>query len=201
MQTLEAIYARQMIRRYTDRPVSDEIIRRLLEAGARAPSPHNRQPWRFAVIRNTWRARLADAMGKRLRADLTHDGVAPTQIEQDVARSYQRLTSAPVLILVCLSMADMDVYPDGRRNQAERWMAGQAVAAAIQNMLLAATELGLGACWMCAPLFCPDTVIETLGLPTDWEPQGLITLGYPDPEAPAKRRARKAIDTITLWRR
>lgn len=199
MSVFDVIRARQMIRRYTDQPVSDDIIGRLIEAATRAPSPHNRQPWRFAVVRGEARARLAQVMGSRLRADLARDGVAPDVIERDAARSYQRINAAPALILACLSMADMDVYPDPQRNQAERWMAGQAVAAAIQNMLLAATELGLGACWMCAPLFCPDVVTETLHLPADWEPQALITLGWPAPGEPARRRGRRPIEQAVLW--
>ncbi len=200
MSVFDVIRARQMIRRYTEQAVSNAIIGQVLDAAIRAPSPHNRQPWRFVVIRGDARTRLAQAMGSRLRTDLARDGVAPDAIERDASRSYQRISTAPALILACLSMTDMDVYPDAQRNQAERWMAGQAVAAAIQNLLLAATELGLGACWMCAPLFCPDVVIETLNLPHDWEPQALVTLGYPAPGEHAKRRGRNAIESVTLWR-
>jgi nitroreductase len=76
-------------------------------------------------------------------------------------------------------------------------MAGQAVAAALQNMLLRASELGLGACWMCAPLFCPDVVRQTLGLPADWEPQALLTLGFPADEG--KARGRRPVDEMTVW--
>ena len=201
MPAFDIIHARQMIRRYTDQPVSDETIAQLLDAATRAPSPHNRQPWRFVVIQGDARGRLAQAMGSRLREDLARDGVPADLIERDAARSHQRITSAPALILACLSMEDMDVYPDPRRNQAEHWMAGQAVAAAIQNMLLAATELGLGACWMCAPLFCPDAVAAALQLPADWEPQALITLGYPAPGEPAKRRERREARLVSVWRR
>ena len=190
-----------MIRRFTRQPVSDDAIRQLLDAAIRAPSPHNRQPWRFAVVQGNARVRLAQAMGERLRADLARDGAPADAIEKDTSRSYQRITSAPALILACLSMADMDVYPDSRRNDAERRMAGQAVAAAIQNILLAATELGLGACWMCAPLFCPDVVTAALDLSADWEPQALIALGYAAEDDPAKRRGRHAIEAVTVWRK
>ncbi len=58
-------------------------------------------------------------------------------------------------------------------------MAVQSVALAAQNMLLMAHAEGLGACWMCAPLFCPDVVRAALALPADWEAQALLTLGYP----------------------
>lgn len=95
-------------------------------------------------------------------------------------------------------MADMDVYPDARRNAHERWMAGQAVAAACQNILLHATELGLGACWMCAPLFCQTAVRDALALPTDWEAQALITLGHPADAG--RERERKPLSEIVQWR-
>ena len=123
--------------------------------------------------------RLATAMGRRLRADLEVDGVPEPVITKDVNRSYQRITGAPVVIVVCLSMEDMDSYPDERRQRNEWLMAVQSTAMAGQNLLLGAHALGLGACWMCAPLFVPELVRETLGLPADWQPQGLITLGYP----------------------
>lgn len=184
-----------MIRHYTAEPVDAAIVEDLLAAAIRAPSPHHRQPWRFAIVLGEARMRLARTMGAQLRADLLADGVSPSVIEQDVMRSYQRITSAPVGIVACLSMQEMDTYPDARRNQAERWMAGQAVAAAIQNLLLRATELGLGACWMCAPLFCAQAVRDILRLPPDWEPQALITLGHPADAG--KDRPRKPLKEVT----
>jgi F420 biosynthesis protein FbiB-like protein len=186
-----------MIRRYTDQPVPAEAIATVLAAAIRAPSPHNRQPWRFAVLTGPARHRLAMAMGERLQHDLTLDGISSGAIERDIARSYQRITGAPACILACLSMRDMDAYPDPHRSEIERWMAVQAVAAACQNILLCVTELGLGACWMCAPLFCPDAVSATLDLPDDWQPQALITLGHPADGG--KERERRSVDEITLW--
>lgn len=187
-----------MIRRYTAEHVPQEAVLAVLDAARHAPSPHNRQPWRFAVLTGEARIRLARAMGERLEHDLRQDGLPPEAIARDVARSFQRITAAPVCILVCMTMRDMDVYPDARRNAAEHWMAGQAVAAAIQNLLLRATELGLGACWMCAPLFCPDTVVATLALPPDWQPQALITLGHPADAG--RERGRRSLDEVTVWR-
>lgn len=189
---------RRMIRRYTEQPLAREAIDAVLAAAIRAPSPHNRQPWRFAVVTGPARERLASAMGGRLRRDLAADGVAADAIERDAARSHQRITGAPACIVACLSMRDMDRYPDARRNAAERWMAAQAVAAACQNMLLCATGLGLGACWMCAPLFCPDAVVAALDLPVDWEPQALITLGHPADAGRARERMPAA--GVTVWR-
>ncbi len=174
------IKSRRSIRRYLDEPIPNETITQLLDTAVWAPSAHNRQPWRFAVLTEfADKDRLAKAMGGKLRADRTADGDDPDDIEKDVARSYARLTDAPVLIVICVSMVHMDTYPDPQRTQNERVMATQSTAMAAQNFLLLAHAAGLAACWLCAPLFVPDLVRTTLDLPSDWQPQGLITLGKP----------------------
>jgi coenzyme F420-0:L-glutamate ligase/coenzyme F420-1:gamma-L-glutamate ligase len=151
----------------------------------------------FAVIHDDdVKARLASAMGERLRADLTVDGVPTHLIEKDAGRSYARITGAPLLVLLCLSMVDMDDYPDAQRREKERHMAIQSAAMAGQNLLLAAHAHGLGACWMCAPLFCPEVVRDTLELPADWEPQGLVTVGRP---AERRKKGRVPLNTRVLY--
>ena len=196
---LDTLYTRRSIRRYADRSVDRALIDAAFEAAAQAPSAHNRQPWRLAVVTSSEaKAQLASAMGKRLRADRLADGDPADVVEADLERSHTRITSAPVVILACLTMADMDTYPNTRRGGAERIMAIQSVAAAIQNLLLAAHSLGLGACWMCAPLFAPEAARETLGLPADWEPQALVTLGYPAQEA--KPRTVQPLESRVVYR-
>ncbi len=192
------IATRRSIRRYRPEPVGAALLERLLEAMAWAPSAHNRQPWRVALLDEAAaKERLARAMGERLRADRRADGDPGAAIEQDVARSHARIAGAPVVFVLCLVMAEMDAYPDPRRRQAEYLMAVQSVAMAAQNLLLAAHGEGLGACWMCAPLFCPETVAGALGLPEDWQPQALITLGWPANDG--KPPSRRPVAEI-LWR-
>ena len=184
------IRSRRSIRRYTAQPVPAEVVERLLTAAVWAPSAHNRQPWRFVPITAAGiKQRLAQAMGDRLRADRLADGDSVEAVEADAARSYARITGAPVVVAVSLTLADMDAYPDARRQQAEYLMAVQSVAMAVQNLLLAAQAEGLGACWMCAPLFCSEAVIGALELPAEWQAQALVTLGYPNSAGkPATRR-------------
>lgn len=192
----DLIRTRRSIRRYTGRPISPDTIALLLTAATWAPSAHNRQPWRFVVLENSAaKARLAAAMGAQLRRDLAADGLAAEAIERDAGRAYTRISGAPALILLCMTLADMDDYPDARRHAHEATMAVQSVAMAGQNLLLAAHALGLGACWLCAPLFCADTVRQTLDLPADWQPQGLITLGYPAEE---RQKTRAPLETRVL---
>ena len=68
---------------------------------------------------------------------------------------------------------------------------------AVQNLLLAAHAMGLGACWRCAPLFCGETVIDTLKLPQHWHPQALVTLGYPDEDG--KTPSRLSLSEVSKW--
>jgi coenzyme F420-0:L-glutamate ligase/coenzyme F420-1:gamma-L-glutamate ligase len=171
---------RRSIRRYDGRPVGAERLHELIAHAGLAPSAHNRQPWRFVPVTTlTAKTRLAFAMGERLRADRLRDGDDAQAIEADVARSRARLTEAPALVLACLTMEDMDVYADARRQAAEHQMAVQSTAMAVQNFLLAAHAAGLGVCWMCAPLFCPKTVLDALSLPAHWETQAILTVGWP----------------------
>jgi len=192
------LMSRRSVRRYLPTPVPQAVIETIMKAAIWAPSAHNRQPWRFAVIQSQQtKTSLADAMGAQLRLDLASDGVSPAVIEADAGRSYSRITMAPLIVLLALSMADMDTYPDARRTNHEYTMAVQSLAMAGQNMLLAAHAQGLGACWMCAPLFCPHVVRTALDLPEDWDPQGMISLGYP---AETRTKTRYPLESRVIWR-
>jgi coenzyme F420-0:L-glutamate ligase / coenzyme F420-1:gamma-L-glutamate ligase len=192
------IKGRRSVRRYVVAKIKPAVIDRLLTAAVSAPSAHNRQPWRFAILEEAvWKDRLAREMGNRLREDRLADGDDPEEVERDVARSYARITEAPLVILVCLDTRDMDQYPDERRRTAERVMAIQGTAMAMQNILLAAYAEGMGACVMCAPLFCGPAVVAALRLPDGWEPQSLVTLG--PPANGGKERPRLPLDRIVWW--
>lgn len=197
-QVLALIRTRRSIRRFEQRPVQSELVDNLLEAAQWAPSAHNRQPWRLVVITTEeQRNALADRMAERLAADLRTDGVSEDVIATDTNRSRTRISGAPILILVCLSMADMDHYPDSWRQNLERMMAVQSASMAAQNLLLMAHAHGLGGCWLCAPLFCRDVVANALSLPADFEPQGLIVVGYP---AETREKTREPLTTRVIYR-
>ena len=191
---------RRSIRYYRPGLPPAAVLNRVLSSAATAPSAHNRQPWRYLVATDAGtKERLAEAMGARLAADRQRDGDDQEAIQRDVNRSNDRITSAPVVIVVATTLTEMDSYPDESRARAEHLMAVQSTAMATQNLLSAAHAEGLGACWMCAPLFCPSEVRHVLQLPEDWLPQGLITLGYP--ARPGKFKSRKAISEFVLFAR
>jgi F420 biosynthesis protein FbiB-like protein len=193
------IRSRRSVRRFRPGPVTGNALERILETATWAPSSHNRQPWRFAVLeRVDYRERLVQSMGSDFLSDLLGDGLTLEAAQAQVERSRIRILEAPLAILLCLDESEMDAYPDVRRQRAETWMAVQSVAMAGQNLLLAAHAEGLGGVWMCAPLFAQVTVREALSLPETWQPQGLVLLGYPAKVPPV--RGRKPLPEITLYR-
>ncbi len=195
----DTLAARRSIRDFESKPIATRIIERLLTAACNAPSAHNRQPWRFCVILDeSHKVKLARSMGDALWVDRISDEVDADEAEAEVHRSYDRITGAPVVIVICLTMEDMDRYLDQSRSRAEYLMAVQSVAMAGENLLLMAHAEGLGACWMCAPLFTQDVVREALNLPSSWEPQGMIILGHPVHEG--RDRSRLPLDRVVLWR-
>lgn len=194
---LNLIATRRTVRSFTAQPVARADIETMLTAANQAPSAHNRRPWRFAVLtQSAPQQRLARAMGQVLRHDRLADGDPPEAVERDMARSYRRITAAPVVIVVCLSMRDMDCYPDETRRRREWIMAAQSVSMAAQNMWLAAHSLGLAMGWLCAPLFAPQATSAALALPPDWEPLGLMTLGY---AAEQPQKTRGSLADRVLW--
>lgn len=140
------------------------------------------------------KARLAAAMAEDFERDLVRDGVSAEKIQAQIKRSKGRITAAPVVILLCLDMSEMDSYPDEKRQQAERTMAVQSAAAAGLQLLLAAHAEGLGGVWVCSPLFAGETIQKTLSLPEEWEPQAMFFIGYPD-ELP-RTKEMKPLDNL-----
>jgi len=186
---------RRSIRRFKSDPVPDPVIQNILSTATYAPSAHNRQPWRFVVVTDlSVKTRLAEAMAQDFQRDLLRDGISPEKIQAQIKRSRERITSAPVAILLCLDMSEMDSYPDEKRQQAERMMAIQSVAAAGLQLLLAAHAEGLGGVWICSPLFAQDTIRKTLELSEKWEPQGMFFIGYAD-ELP-KDKGMKGLQSL-----
>jgi nitroreductase len=143
---------RRSVRKYLEKDVSNELIEKVLESASYAPSCGNYQPWEFIVVKR-----------QALKNDLA-----------EASYNQKWITEVPVLIVACLNgrLAGA-VY--GERGL--RLYGIQAVAAAIQNMLLTAESLGLGTCWVGA--FSELMVARILQCPEYVRPCAIITLGYP----------------------
>ena len=159
MELLEALRTRRSVRQWTAEPIADEQLKELVEAAARAPSGGNTQPWAFVVIRESGRL-------KRLRA--AAPGIAGR---------------AAAVVLICLDRRRADEEPGTR----EYDMVHLTLGAAMQSLLLAAHDKGLGACAIGS--FHPSSLGSIVSLPPHLELKLLIALGHPasQPAAPALR--------------
>jgi coenzyme F420-0:L-glutamate ligase/coenzyme F420-1:gamma-L-glutamate ligase len=190
--------SRQSVRRFKSMELGRDVLERILTTATRAPSAHNRQPWRFAVVTDPkLRSALANTMAERFRRDLEADGLSADDVQSRIDRSHDRIAAAPAVVILCMDTTEMDRYPDATRSEFERTMAIQSTANAGGMVLLAAHAEGLGAVWNCAPLFAADEVRAALQLPESWEPQALLMLGHPDERPTA--RPRKPLHELAVF--
>lgn len=170
MDLFEAVERRHSVRSFLPRDVSREQVETLLRCACAAPSAGNVQPWRFVVVRDP-EARRALA-----RAALGQTFVA----------------EAPVVIVVC---ADLQAHARAYGRRGVELYAIQDTAAAVQNILLAATALGLGACWVGA--FREEEVSRALELPANWRPLALLPVGHP--ARPASQPPKHDFKSLTRF--
>lgn len=196
VDAIDAILTRRSLRQFAQREIPPANIDEVLTLACLAPAPHHTRPWRYVVVSHERRAGLAEAMGDAWRADLEHDGHPGDVTAKLLWKSQRQITSAPALILVCLTHEGLRAWPDERRARHEWAMAQQSAGAGIQNIMLAAHARGLASYWISAPLFAPEAVRDALDLPPDFVAQAFIVLGYPAEGAVPK--ARPAADTSTL---
>jgi len=189
---------RRSVRHFSSRKVPDEVVQRVLETATYAPSAHNRQPWRFVIVA-TIEARwhLAQAISKKLEADMQVDGAPTEDIHGRVERTIQRTTEAPLIVLLCRDITQVDDQPDAPRRRIEAEMGRQSVALAGLQLLLAAEAEGLSGTWICWPLFAPEETLQALNLPQTWEPLGMLFIGYPAMHP--QPAPRKPLQEITLY--
>jgi len=196
MDAIEAIRSRRSLRQLSERSVPRELVDEALRLACMAPAPHHTRPWRYVVVSPERREALAEAMGAAWRADLERDGQPAALIEKLLAKSRRQITSAPVLVLACLTHEGLRAWPDERRARNEWAMAQQSVGAGMQNLMLAAHAQGLASYWISAPLFAPEAARNALDLPDDCLAQAFVVLGYPAEGAAPK--PRPAVDTTRL---
>jgi len=186
-ETIQSIHARRSVRHFTEQPVDPQHLAAILDAANRAPSAHNQQSWRFIVLRGAKKNALAEVVSNRA-GDLPR----PSCILLRMAS--RSIISAPVVVAVAntgdlirhgseLFHVDKDTARDFFRT-----MEIQSSAAAVENLLLAATSLGLGAVWLGILFLMKDEVLRFLGEP-EGEFMAVIPVGYParTTEGPKKR--------------
>ena len=183
MEAREALLTRRSIRRYKPDPISETDLKEILEAGLAAPSAINLQHWYFVAVQNP---QALDGVAEKFQPVLEERFSRHPEQIGITNRFLTTLGGAPVCVLVFLLKPD---YPD-------RDGAMQSVSAAIENLLLAAWEKGIGSCWMSAPQRMGfGEELRARFAPDKGEFVAAITLGYPDeaPKMPPRREGRWAI--------
>ena len=169
MEFRELIRNRYSVRAYKPDPVEEDKLQRVLEAMRLAPTAVNRQPFQFIVVHTEGR-------------------------KQELRRIYDRawFVQAPLIICACGVPAQNWVRRDGKNyNDVD-------TAIAMDHLVLAATDLGLGTCWIAA--FDPAAAREVLGLPDGVEPIAFTPLGYPaDQPGPKERKALSELVRYERW--
>lgn len=165
----DIVEKRYSVRKFKDMVVEEDKIKQILETVRYAPSAVNYQPWHFIVVTNQ-------------------------ELKTKIAETYDRdwLKRAPVIIVACGNHNESWKREDGKDH------CDIDVAIAVDHMTLAATELGLGTCWVCN--FNVNDCKKVLELPDHLEPISLIPLGYPV-ERELREKQRKNLDSIVCWER
>ena len=191
------IQSRRSIRRYQDTPLPSALVEAVVQAGALAPSSKNRQPWYFVAVTGSSKGELLEVMSQGLireRSAPLLPGSAP--FLSGAEHTLAVMAQAPVILLAVnpLGMAlDRPLSPEERVSELCNT---QSLGAAMENMALAATELGLGSLWICDTFFAQAELTAWLDVPGQL--LAAMTLGYPAEEPPA--RPRKALEEIREWR-
>lgn len=197
MDFFDTVRSRRSIRRFTDQPVREEDLLAMLEAARLAPSPTNTQPWHFIVVRD-----------RGLIADLKDMVIASLKARIDEAESDSRrkvltgrqfyathIFDAPVVITVLTR----PIYASQLDGEPTFGQGIQSVGAAIENLLLAATALGYGGCWVALPLELAHEEIEAiLRIESPWRAVAMLSVGVPA-KAPAEIK-RKSLEEITTFK-
>ncbi|MGQ9478716.1 MAG: nitroreductase family protein [Thermoproteota archaeon] len=158
MEVFEAIETRRSIRVFQDKPVKGEKLMKILEAARLAPSAGNRQPWRFIVVTNP-----------KVRDEIR---IAKERIMRPPPGRKGPLYSASVVIVGC-------ALPDESFPGTDFWKID--IAIALQNLVLAAWEQGLGTCWI-GVFHDEEEIKKVLGIPKEARIVAMVAVGYPAEE-------------------
>jgi nitroreductase len=204
---VKVINDRRSVREFTTEPVSDADLDIILEAARQAPSGENAQPWRFIIVKDESMRKKMGAIagggsGRRFTAEFATNKMqqrfASLEDEAKKKAAFEKLTSGNVSTF--MADAPVNIVVVGKKDV---WDTPYDTSAAIENILLAVTALGLGACWVIAP--CIDARDEErmkylLGIPEDYKAISVLSVGHPTrPHRPRPRLPRKELVFSEKW--
>lgn len=198
MEFMEVIKKRRSIRKYADRPVPPELIDEMLEAARLAPSGTNRQPWRFKVLTGPGREKIKKACPQKFVTEAPVLIVCCIELKaflkENVNRRLRELVEGNAVLEEEVSEIYRRPMPVTLQEVKLTASAYVDLSIAVEHMVLAAANLGLGSCWV--RLMEPETIHRALQLPESLVVGALLPVGYPaeDPEM----RHRLSLEEIVL---
>jgi len=188
MDIFEAIENRRSLAHLLPQAVDRPTIEKVLSAALWAPNHHHTEPWHFFVFQNDARQKLADAIMENFHRD--NPDATDAQIEKAQKKNPRRIMESPVVIVV-ISEAGKDAM-ETHENYA-------ACACAVQNMLLAAEAMGLGAYWRTgdAAYTALNAVKDLLDVPQNSDIVAFLLMGYAAPSE--KKATRKPLAEKVTW--
>lgn len=195
---MNAIQQRRSIRKYKDTPVDRAQIEELILAASLAPSAKNRQPWKYLVYTGAAKERFLQSMQEGLEREKEREPILPESAFglPDAFHTLQVMREAPVLIVVLNTNGTSPYEPIDTDRRVSEICDSLSIGASIENLILRATELGLGTLWIANTCFAYPELIDEIG--TEKQLVGAISVGYLA-EAPMSR-PRKPIEDILEYR-
>lgn len=210
MNNLEFIYNRKSIRKFKDIKIPKEDIMELIKAGTFAPSPKHQQNWHFVVLENREMInQLADIVKD------SHEKIGQlAKNEKDfkkhmsVINYYTSFKNAPVVLVVYGCEYNMIEYKILKENNAPKEVldtlvsaqsGAQGIGAAVENILLAATAMGYGGCYMTGPTHAKLEIEKLIGFEKEgYELMCMVSLGVPEDNTPAQPPRKPLEDVVTF---
>ncbi|RGY96005.1 nitroreductase family protein [Clostridium sp. AM58-1XD] len=195
---IREIADRRSIRKFSDRSLNDQDIMEIIESGVKAPSAKNRQPWKFVVVRGKAKEKMLEAFRRGIRREKNGDAILPGSRQHLAGAEYtvKIMEQAPVSIFVLDGEGKGLFTPLNEEDRIYEIVNVQSISAAIQNMLLAAEEKGIGSLWICDIFFAYQELHDWLNI--DGDLLAAVSLGYPE-EKPDER-PRKTLDKVVVWK-
>ena len=189
---------RRSIRKYQNRMVERGDIEKLIEAARLAPSAKNRQPWKYIVYTGAEKETLLNAMEQGLDREAAEHHLLPKSAFglPDAFHTLQVMRQAPVVIIVMNTNGQSPYEEIDTDRRFSEICDSLSIGASIENMLLKATQLGLGTLWIANTCFAYHDMMQVIQSPGQLI--GAVALGYPD-EQPSKR-PRKPLEDILEYR-
>ena len=195
---ISAIYNKQSIRKFIDKPISKKDIIDIIQSGIKAPSSKNRQPWKNIVIQGNTKEEMLKVFRQGIEREENDSALLPDSKQHLTAAKYTAdiMAEAPTIIFVVNSLGKSILSELTPEERVFEICNIQSIGASIQNMLLAATEKGIGSLWICDIYFAYLELCKWLN--SDGQLIAAIAFGYPN-EFP-KERPRKKLDDIVEWK-